>query len=117
MAVVDFESAWKVYRSRNRLAIGLLVLGFPCAIAIASGVTLLAGSFNAPAFVVWIALWCTTWGIAAFRVSRWPCPRCGRPWLAGQEPRIGGRRACASCGLGLYEDDNAPVGGDRVGAN
>ena len=50
-----------------------------------------------------VVIWCAAWGLAAFRLARWPCPRCGIAWLSSQEVRLGASRRCGKCGLGLYE--------------
>jgi ribosomal protein S27AE len=48
-----------------------------------------------------VALSLLWFAVAAFRLLRWPCPRCGRPFLASQDPW---ERRCGNCALGLYED-------------
>ena len=95
--------AWQGYRRRNWLAAGLLVGGLPAAFAVAIAASI---AFEpASEFVLFAAVlsWCLAWGWAAFRVARWPCPRCDIPWLSSQEPRLGVPRRCGRCGLALYE--------------
>lgn len=36
------------------------------------------------------------------RVTRFPCPRCSKPFIAGQEPALAATRYCSNCGLQLY---------------
>jgi predicted RNA-binding Zn-ribbon protein involved in translation (DUF1610 family) len=95
--------SWLSYRCRNRVAVALLVVGFPLVVALAIGVKVLLSDASEFFFVGAVVVWCAAWGCAAFRVARWPCPRCGQPWLSNQEPQLGARRACKNCGLGLYE--------------
>jgi hypothetical protein len=90
----NYSIAWHQYRTRHRIAVGLLVLGLPATFAIAIVFKLLS-LLSEIALVGMVLLWACLFGYAAFRVVRWPCPRCGE--------RFGGDRACANCGLGLYE--------------
>jgi len=96
--------AWQSYRRRNWLAVVVLIGGLPGTFALVIAAMLL---FHLPqsdlALFLVVGLWCIALGWAAFRVVRWPCPRCGAAWLSNQELRLGARRACANCGLGLYE--------------
>ena len=95
--------SWHSYRRRNRIATLLLVAGFPFMVVLAIGAKILLGASSEFVFVGAVVLWCVAWGYAAIRVSRWPCPRCGQPWLSNQEVRLGAPRVCANCGLGHYE--------------
>jgi hypothetical protein len=80
-----------------------LLLGFPIVVGIAI-VSKLWSSANAENFLIALTIiWAVLWGWSAFRVVRWPCPRCGAPWLANQEMGIGAKRCCSNCGLALYE--------------
>lgn len=94
---------WRGYRRRNRIAMLLLVVGFPLGVMLALVAKAWLGLANDWVFIGAVLVWCAAWGYAAIRVARWPCPRCGKPWLSHQEVRIGVRRACGNCGLGLYE--------------
>ena len=104
MAGRVFPAAWQGYRRRNRVAVLALVGGLPLAFAAAIAVKLVFGGGGEALLVSAVLLWCALWGWAAIRVARWPCPRCGAPWLSNQEARIGAPRACAKCGLGLYAE-------------
>lgn len=95
--------SWRGYRHRNRIAALLLVAGLPLVVVLAIAAKILLGALSEFFFVGAVILWCAVWGYAAIRVSRWPCPRCGQPWLSNQEVRLGAPRVCANCGLGLYE--------------
>lgn len=96
--------SWQSYRNRNWLAVGLLVGGLPGAFLVVIATKIVFLLANDLVFIAAILLWCIAWGWAAFRVARWPCPRCGAAWLSNQEVRIGAPRKCANCGLGLYEE-------------
>ena len=95
--------SWRSYQQHNRTAVWLLVAGLPLAFVLAIAVKILFNASSEFFLISAVVLWCGAWGYAAFRVSRWPCPRCSKPWLSNQEPRLGAPRVCANCGLGLYE--------------
>jgi len=46
-----------------------------------------------------MALSLAWFGVAAARLLRWPCPRCGRPFLGNHDPWA---RRCGNCSLRLY---------------
>lgn len=82
-----------------------LVVGMPAVVGLCMlGKIFLGGVWWPYVLLVAMVAWATVWAWAAFRVVRWPCPRCGRPWLANQEPRLGVERRCPHCDLGLYEE-------------
>ncbi len=95
--------SWREYRRRNRMAL-MIVLGGLCGLF---GVALLVILLNIPGggwvLVGALLLWLFICGRSAFRVVRWPCPRCGVPWLSSQPPEFTRHRKCGKCGLGLYE--------------
>lgn len=96
-------AAWRQYRRRNLVATLGLVAGMPCTVALAILFKLWSPAQAQIAFPVLMVIWAVFWGGSAFRVARWPCPRCGRAWLSYQEPNLGAERRCKQCGLGLYE--------------
>ena len=98
------STSWTLYRKRNWLAGGLLIGGLPLAVAIAIVAKVYFNFVGEFVLILAILIWCCAWGWAAIRVARWPCPRCGNPWLSNQEIRIGAGRQCAKCGLSLYEE-------------
>ena len=96
-------ASWREYQRRNRVAIWSFIAGLLGVFTIG----VLLGALNIPG-TVWVLPaaflgWCFLWGRAAFRVVRWPCPRCGAPWLSSQPPEFSRHRKCGKCGLGLYE--------------
>ena len=101
--LLSIPDSWRGYRRRHLIAALSLVVGLPLVFMLALAVNLLLGVTSEFLFLGAIVLWCAAWGFAAIRVSRWPCPRCGQPWLGNQEVRLGASRTCANCGLGLYE--------------
>jgi hypothetical protein len=95
--------AWREYQRRNRVAILSFVAGMPAIVAI----FILAQALKVPnilaLFPVALVVWVFVWARAAFRLVRWPCPRCKAPWLSGQPVEFSRHRRCGCCGLGLYE--------------
>lgn len=97
-----YPERWREYRRWHLLAC-YGMLGFPAAVAIAIGLKVWVGTSSEAAFIVPAVAWALLWGWAALRSVRVPCPRCGAPFLSGQEPQFQSKRACSHCGLGLYE--------------
>lgn len=89
------NQVWHPYRIRHRLAAGLLILGLPGAFAIAIALKIFDISTSQIGLVTIVLIWACLFGYAAFRVVRFPCPRCGH--------HFGGARACTTCALLLYE--------------
>jgi ribosomal protein S27AE len=90
--------SWAAYRRRSRIAMfGLL--GFPAIVVFATALRLTFGVNSQIWFVALALCWCGWWGWAAFRAVRSPCPRCGVPFLANQDPW---EHRCGKCGLALY---------------
>jgi hypothetical protein len=96
-------ATWREYRRRHLAATFGLVAGFPCVIGIAIAAKLAELAFIDIIFPVLMAAWALVWGVLAFRLVRWPCPRCGRPWLSHQAAELGVPRQCAYCHLKLYQ--------------
>ena len=94
---------WKEYRRRNIIASLGLVLGFPAVVAIAITIKLYQPNYAEYSLQTLTIIWCVLWAWSAFRVVRWPCPKCGVAWLSNQEAEIGAKRCCSNCGLCLYE--------------
>lgn len=91
----DYERRWKDYRIRHWTAVLGLVLGLPLAVAFAIFLKL-QFDFDTTASIVPVLLfWVALWAWAAFRVTRFPCPRCGTAFNSGY--------ACSTCGLLLNE--------------
>ena len=99
-----YAEQWKQYRRRHVAASLTLVFGLPLVVALAMVTRWLTGLDAQPMLVFLAVLWALAWGWLAFRTVRFPCPRCGKPFLAPQEPVLGGSRQCVSCGLRLYEN-------------
>jgi hypothetical protein len=99
---VKYPEQWREYRRWHLLAC-YGMLGFPAAVLVAVALKVWAGFSSIAPFVTLTFLWAVLWGWSALRSVRVPCPRCGVPFLSGQEPQFQTRRSCISCGLGLYE--------------
>jgi len=99
---VKYPEQWREYRRWHLLA-SYGMLGLPATVVIAIALKVWAGLTSPVAFVALAVCWVSLWGFAALRSVRVPCPRCGAPFLAGQEPQFQLRRHCSHCGLGLYE--------------
>ncbi len=96
-------TAWREYRRRSMVASLGLVLGLPAVFAVSIALKLWPVHDPEGVFILLVILWAIFWGGSAIRLVRWPCPRCGKPWLANQEAALGATRCCAHCGLALYE--------------
>lgn len=100
----DIPPSWQGYRRRSRAAMIGLVVGLPATVALGISLKLTFGPHVEEfLFPVVMTTWALIWGVLAFRLVRWPCPRCAKPWLAGQGIELGAPRKCAHCALGLYE--------------
>jgi len=99
--MVSYASQWKEYRTRNfQASVGLL--GLPLVVAFAAFLGWLTHSSAISLLVSFATGWAVFWGWLAFRAVRFPCPRCGIPFLANQDPWA---RCCEKCGLKLYEGE------------
>lgn len=93
---------WASYRRRHWAASLGLLLGLPAACLLGYLVFAATGLDLGVAMTSACAVWGFLWLWLCFRVTRFPCPRCSRPFLAGQEPVMAGTRHCSNCGLQLY---------------
>jgi hypothetical protein len=99
---MKYPQQWHEYRHWHILAC-YGMLGLPGAAAVAIVLKVWLGLGSPAVFAALVVVWVILWGYAAFRSVRVPCPRCGAPFLAGQDPEFHFRRRCSHCGLGLYE--------------
>jgi hypothetical protein len=91
---------WREYRRRSRIAMfGLL--GLPLAVVLGVAVGPIFGTSGLVVFIALALAWIVWWPWVAFRLVRWPCQRCGIPYLSYQDPWV---RACSKCGPRLYAD-------------
>jgi hypothetical protein len=80
-----------------------LVVGLPGVVGAAIFLKALGVLQEDTGFDLLIIGWAIAWTFLAFRLVQWPCPRCTKSWLSGQEPFIAAERRCSVCGLVLYE--------------
>ena len=99
-----YTQQWREYRRWHRAAVLGFVLGMPGAVLLAIGIRKLTGQETSIVAVATLIPWLVIWAWLAFRLVRFPCPRCGVPFLANQEPEIKTSRVCSKCGLKLYEE-------------
>lgn len=96
------DPAWVEYRRRwraNGLAI-LLALVWMVPGSLIRSVLVRCGWNDGAAFFLAVALPALgTVFLAQLRVIRWPCPRCGRPFLATWYYSNSFARRCVHCGL------------------
>ena len=92
----QYASQWRDYRRRHWAAMLGFLLMPPGLMAVSLISQKLGFSFFIP-FIIIIAslLWAVIWLWLAFRITRFPCPRCGTAFNSGH--------ACRRCGLNLYE--------------
>jgi hypothetical protein len=96
-----YNDKWNEFRRLNRGAIIFLFLGLfgILIIFLIYGVVTQSDPINL--YFAAMILWGLIFIRLAFRVVRFPCPRCDTPFLFRQDP---GGRQCSKCGLALYED-------------
>jgi hypothetical protein len=99
-----YQRQWEAFRWR-RSWLGVFAAIFPFVILVATVEKDLFSTNNAalPAFLLWGALNVFT----AFRLRRFPCPRCGKNFYFGlfDRPRNVLGRRCANCGLQRYAEE------------
>jgi hypothetical protein len=93
--MAEYKAQWAAYRRIHRQACLALVPGI--FVAPTSALALSVFVPVSPGFLVFgtTALWALVWGRLAFRVARFPCPRC--------QAHLASERWCSECGLRLYE--------------
>ena len=98
----QYAQQWQHYRRLHWAAALGLLLGLPASAVLARVVLALTG-FDVIAVLLPItALWAVFWLWLCLRVTRFPCPRCSRAFLASQELSLAKTRYCSNCGLQLY---------------
>jgi len=95
MLMGEYSMAWREYRKRHWAASVGLILGIPLAAVIAIFLKVGFGLGGDIVIGSTMAIWAALWGWLAFRVTRFPCPRCGAAFNSAH--------ACEKCGLQLYE--------------
>jgi hypothetical protein len=98
-----YGEKWRAYRRQNRLVTALLVMGLPAIVLLCVLVRWQFGFEMNLAFPLLAASWAVCWGYCAFKLIRFPCPRCGNAFLRSQKPEMQLQRRCPHCGLKLYE--------------
>jgi Na+/proline symporter len=89
------RSEWQDYRRRHRMAVLGCAIGLPAVVLVFTIGSLVYGLHSPVPFIIASFIWGAWWLWQAFRVTRFPCPRCGAAFNSA--------RACARCGLQLYE--------------
>lgn len=100
---VQYAKQWRDYRNRHWAATLGIVLGMPALIPLAIGIKALTRQEPYLVFPEVAVPWLAIWAVLAFRVARFPCPRCQSNFFANQVWDIRGTRHCNKCGLKLYE--------------
>ncbi len=95
---------WEKYRRKNLVASLGLVFGLPLVAVLVATIKVWLPNYAEYSFQTLSIIWCALWGWSAFCVVRWPCPRCGVPWLSHQVAEFGAKQCCSQCGLCLYEE-------------
>src|SRR3546814_3327639 len=81
-------ACWNGYRHRTIVAALGLLLGLPLAAVAAIGIKPWCPGCAELVFDALVVAWAGLWAWSAFRVARWPCPRCGEAWLSNQRVEI-----------------------------
>src|SRR5687767_8641769 len=100
----SYEEQWRILRSRNRVGLLVLVVGFPAMIAVAIVTSTVLPWMRADAALFIAAvLWSVALLWAGFRIARFRCPKCEQLYFSHDGVRLyTHRRKCASCGLAIY---------------
>jgi len=100
----SYKEDWNEYRRRRNAVLALWLAYVPAVFLVAYLCDLTIHSYT-PAFAVAIA-WMAASLIANYRVSAWPCPRCGKPFSSSFWRHYGLlARKCVHCGLPKYAED------------
>jgi hypothetical protein len=93
----DYASAWNDYRRRRRWYFSIACGGLAAIITLAM---LFSGqSVQCLNFLVLAPIWAIAFSVAAIRLCRFICPRCGRPFCATRLVAHLYTRRCVHCGL------------------
>jgi hypothetical protein len=95
---------WAEFHRRDRMAKGWLVVGLPVMFLVGYATSRLLAIALGTVLVALSLPWSIVFAWFAFRLVRFPCPKCGVPFLAPQEFRFDAHRRCLNCGLGLHEE-------------
>ncbi len=99
-----YKEKWSIYRRKSGAAMVVLILGLPFIAILCAFLQWFFDVDLRMVFPFFAALWAVLWGFLAYRLVRFPCPRCNAPFLLNQNPEFNLKRACTKCGLKLYED-------------
>ena len=99
---MNHTDQWSKYRRMHWMASIGLVAGLPTILVINITLKAFGMPHSTALFSALAAIWAVLWGWSAFRVVRFPCPRCGMAFLSNQELQFETKRCCAGCGLELY---------------
>jgi hypothetical protein len=103
-----YESGWRTLRRRRNQ----LLLAFIGYVPITSALAVLADklfhSYKLP--FVFALSWMLLFAIASIRYSRFPCPRCGKPFFSTWFYHNGFARRCVHCKLPLYSAKQQETG-------
>lgn len=97
-----YEQEWREYRKRRNTFFIIFATYIPGVLLFALLLQRLARSDTATLIIAFV--WILAFGVAAVRVTTWPCPRCGKwfhaKWLMGNPLA----RHCLHCGLPKWAD-------------
>ncbi|WP_143015990.1 hypothetical protein [Paracidovorax cattleyae] len=99
-----YKEKWDIYRRKSRIAMAALIFSLPIMAIFCAFFQWFFDFDLGMVFPFFAALWAMLWGFLAYRLIRFPCPRCEVPFLLNQNIEFSLKRACPKCGLKLYED-------------
>ena len=100
----NYKKDWDIYRKKNRIVTILLVFGLPSIVVFCIFIRWQFDFEINILFPILAVCWALFWGYLAFKLIRFPCPRCKKPFLLNQAPQLQMSRQCMHCGLKLYEE-------------
>lgn len=99
-----YDAQWRIFRQRDRVAMLTLAFGLLTMVPIAVGLDRILRLDSGFTLLAVAVAWALVWAYPCFRVTRFRCPRCERPYFSHRGESLFSVRECASCGLKLYAD-------------
>jgi hypothetical protein len=104
-AIGDYTSAWDDYRRRRRRLFDIFVGGF--AVIALWSFLFRNNAIQALAPLILCPIWMLTVIVLSIPLSRFKCPRCGRPFFQTWLYHNAFARKCVHCGLRMWAKNDS----------